>query len=431
MFGVVNSLQPRCSELTTPNIFIGYLWSRLNQKTKWMVLILAGLTNAIAVAMPGMALPVLFKEISHELNLSLVQIGIIWGITALPGIITGLFGGAIVDRFGPKRVIIAAVILVGLSGALRGFSNSFEALLFTVILSGFIPPIINMSGMKNCSLWFPNRQLGLANGVLAMGMALGFLLGSFLSSTVLSPWLGGWRNVLFFYGGLAVLLSIPWLFTSEVRVSHPAAASPSTNTLVHSLGSVLKIKDIWLLGLGLSGIGACVQAVIGYLPLYLRGLGWPGISADGALSSFHLVSLIFVLPIALLSDRVRSRKRLALIMAAMTITGVGLLSVSGNPIIIWSAVVIAGMVRDGFMSVFMTMLMETDGVGSRYAGTASGMMMVFGMLGGMFASPIGNSLAAASPALPFIFWATIAFAGFFSISRTRQVRPRAAEAALS
>ena len=90
---------------------------------------------------------------------------------------------------------------------------------------GLIPPIINMSGMKNCGLWFPNRQLGLANGVLAMGMALGFLIGTFLSATVLSPWLGGWRNVMFFFGGIAVLLSIPWLFSPEPPVSADAATA--------------------------------------------------------------------------------------------------------------------------------------------------------------------------------------------------------------
>ncbi len=404
----------------------------LKLQIQWLILILGGITNAIAIAMPGMALPVLFNEIAHDLNLSLVQVGVIWGITSLPGLVTGLFGGAVVDRFGPRRVIIVSAVLVGISGALRGFSNSYLALLITVILAGLVPPLISMSGMKNCGVWFPNHQLGLANGVMAMGMALGFLLGSLLSATVFSPLLGGWRNVMFFYGALAALLCIPWMLTPEASVSHTAAAAaPSSNNFGQSFRHVLKVRDVWLLGLGLSGIGSCVQATIGYLPLYLRGLGWSGISADGALSSFHLMSLIFVMPISLLSDRLRSRKNPALIMAAMTTVGVGLLSVSAaSSVLVWSAIALAGMVRDGFMSIAMVMLMETEGIGARYAGTASGLMMTFGMLGGIFASPVGNALVAISPGMPFVFWAALAVAGIAGISQIRRAQRLPAAAAV-
>ena len=42
---------------------------------RWYVLGLAALTYTFAVAMPRMCMPVLFKEISIDLDLSLVQIG--------------------------------------------------------------------------------------------------------------------------------------------------------------------------------------------------------------------------------------------------------------------------------------------------------------------------------------------------------------------
>ena len=57
---------------------------------RWYILTLAALTHTLAVAMPVMSLPVLFKEISADLSLNLVQIGTIWGIGSLPGIVTGL-----------------------------------------------------------------------------------------------------------------------------------------------------------------------------------------------------------------------------------------------------------------------------------------------------------------------------------------------------
>ncbi len=164
---------------------------------RWYVLGLAALTNCITVAVPSMALPVLFAEISADLHLDLVQVGLVWGITALPGIFTSLVGGMVGDRFGPKRVLVVCCLLAGLSGALRGLSADFISLSAAMLLFGLFAPMITTNSVKTCGMWFSPRQLGLANGVLSMGMALGFLLGSLLSATVLSPVLGGWRNVIF------------------------------------------------------------------------------------------------------------------------------------------------------------------------------------------------------------------------------------------
>lgn len=70
----------------------------------------------------------------------------------------------------------------------------------------------------------------------------------------------------------------------------------------------------------------------------------------------------------------------------------------------WLAILLAGMVRDGFMALFMTMIFESEGVGTGIVGTATGFAMVFSAyLGSLLAPPIGNSLAAHGPGLPFAF----------------------------
>ncbi|RPI97341.1 MAG: hypothetical protein EHM39_09650, partial [Chloroflexi bacterium] len=101
---------------------------------RWLILILAALTMALTVAVPGMCMSVLFAEISDDLGLSRTQVGVIWGIGALPGILIALVGGSIGDRFGPTRVLIAACLLSGAAGALRGLSTNF----ITLIVTGFV-----------------------------------------------------------------------------------------------------------------------------------------------------------------------------------------------------------------------------------------------------------------------------------------------------
>ena len=392
---------------------------------RWFILLLGTLTNTLVVAAPSMGLPVLFDEISRDLHLDLVQIGLVWGIIALPGIVTIFLGGVLGDRFGPKRVLIAACVLIGLTGALRGLANSFPSLLVTMFLSGLVTPMITTNTLKSCGTWFPRQQLGLASGVLSMGMAFGFLLGSMFSATLLSPWLGGWRNVLFFYGGIAILLGLPWFLTRQAEgYSHGSTQAASASGLGQTIGQIARIRNIWLYGLAIMGIGGCIQGTLGYLPLYLRGQGWPVASADGALAAFHLLSLAGVIPIAIASDRLGSRKKVLLAASATIICGVTLISLVNGPLV-WIAVGMAGMVRDGFMAVFMSAIIETDGVGPAYAGTAIGLVMILSGIGNLLAPPLGNSLASISPGLPFLFWAGLTVFGLLGLLATneRQVKP--------
>jgi len=373
---------------------------------RWLILTLATLTNAVVVAAPSMALSVLFDEIQTDLNLTLVEVGFIWSIAALPGILVSLLGGALGDRFGPKRLLILISVLGGGLGALRGFAFDFLSLVVMNSLLGAVAMLVPLSGFKACGMWFPRKQLGLANGVLSMGMAGGFLIGSLISATWLSPWLGGWRNVLILYGVLGLILAVPWWFTRAAPSATSAVAVPVV-PMRDALAAVGRLRNMWLLGFVLLGLSGCVQGLLGYLPLYLRNVGWAPATADGALALFHTVSLAFTLPIAFSSDRLGSRKRVLVVALTAMMLGVAAVSfVSG--VGVWVAVVLAGIVRDGFMAIYMTAVVEVEGVGPRYAGTATGFVMVLASLGNLLAPPIGNSLAASGPGLPFVFWAALA-----------------------
>ncbi|MBU7028444.1 MAG: MFS transporter [Theionarchaea archaeon] len=393
--------------------------TRSESPYRWYVLILAALTHTFVVAMPVMCMPVLFKEISEDLGLSLVQIGTIWGISSLSGIFTGLVGGSIGDRFGTKHTLSIACLLAGATGALRGLSTSFIALTVTTFLFGFLLPAIPPNVHKTCGIWFSGRRLGLANGVVSAGMALGFMVGSMISATVLSPWLGGWRNVLFLYGAISVVISIPWLLTRTAPGG--AESATATTSLRRALSHVVHLRSIWFLGLVMLGTGGCLQGMLGYLPLYLREIGWAGPAADGALAAFHGISMVSTIPIALLSDRVGSRKLILVAATLMTTVGVGLLSIAEGTMV-WVSVIMAGIVRDGFMAIFMTMTMETKGVGAAHAGTAMGMVLIFYRFGGLVSPPLGNSLADIGLGLPFIFWAVLAAVAFFGFYFVKEGR---------
>lgn len=381
-----------------------------SESYKWLVLTISTFTFTFVVAIPQMSLPVLFDEISTELGLSLVQVGWLWGISSVLGILVGLIGGQVGDRFGPRRTLAVACLLMGIAGAARGLSNGFMMLALTTLVTGFALWSIPMNVHKTCGVWFPKEQLGMANGVVSVGMALGFLLGALFAATVFSPIFGGWRNVFFVYGAVSIGFGIFWWF-SEEKAETEGQQSNQMITFRETIGHVIRLRNVWILCIATAGVSGCVNGMLGFLPLYLRGLGWEPVIADGTLASFHAVSLLFAIPIALFSDRIGSRRGVLMAAAFLIGIGTGLIGFTSG-VLISVAVIIAGISRDGFMAITMTAIIEEKGIGARFAGTAIGLNMSILAVANVFAPPVGNWLAKFGPRLPFIFWASLVFLGF-------------------
>ena len=388
---------------------------------RWYVLGLAALTYTCAMGMPRMCMPVLFKEISIDLDLNLVQVGTIWGAEPLASVMTILAGGLLGDRFGVRRVLGIACLLAGGAGALRGISTGFTSLAATTFLFGLMLAFIPVNVVKTTGIWFSGRHLGLANGITGAGMAIGFVAGSMLSATVLSPLLGGWRWVLLLYGTLSALVGVFWFFTVREPGQVVSGGSTSRLTFRQTFARVVRLKSVWLLGLALAGHTTCINSMLGYLPLYLREKGWPAASADGTVATFHAVSMLGAIPLALLSDRFRSRKTVLIPAVLITAASVALISAAHDQAV-WLFVLLAGLFRDGFMAIILSMVIEVKGVGADYAGTAAALVLAVSRLVNFVGPPLGNSLAGFHPGLPFVFWAILTLVTPISLHLVKEQR---------
>jgi MFS family permease len=395
---------------------------------RWYILALLTATGTFVAALPFSCMPVLFKEISKDLGLSLVQIGTVWGIASLAGVFVSLIGGLLSDRFGVKVLIGVSCLLVGITGALRGLSVDFITLTVTTFINGIVRLIVPINVTKTVGIWFKGRNLGLAMGISAMGMGLGLMLGPMISATILSPLLGGWRNVLFLYGGVSVVVGIIWfLFGKEPRQVDSTTGYAGAVPIRQSLSRLIRIKALWLLAFTLMFRSGCIMGMTGYLPLYLREQGWAEASADGTLAAFYGISTLCVVPLSSLSDRIGSRKAILFPALLVTIVCVGLLPVVDGTII-WVLMILAGIFMDGFMAIITTMLLETEGVGAVYSGTALGLVFTLAQLGSVASPPLGNSFASANPGLPFVFWAALSIPPLVTLAFSKETGWRRAKA---
>ena len=82
------------------------------------------------------------------------------------------FEGWIVDRFGPKRVVLAGGVLVGLAWGLNSIADSLPLLYLGAALGGIGAGGVFGTCIGNALKWFPDRR-GLAAGLTAAGFGVG------------------------------------------------------------------------------------------------------------------------------------------------------------------------------------------------------------------------------------------------------------------
>ncbi|MGD0919315.1 MAG: MFS transporter [Thermodesulfobacteriota bacterium] len=385
---------------------------------RWFILALGMVTYGAIAGAERMCMPVLFKEISADLGLSMVAIGTIWGMDPLAGVFVGLPGGLLADRFGVKRTLVVICLLAGVFGALRGLSDTFAGMAATMFLFGLVAAMVPSIVPKVAAVWFSGRYLGLTSALLNVAWSFGSMTGTMFSATVFSPLLGGWRNVLFLYGAPAVIVGLLWLATGrEPDKSELLATSVNEVPFRQALSRVIRIKEVWIIGLiTLTQFGSSV-GFMGYLPLYLRGIGWTSTSADGAITLLSGVGCAGVIPMVFLSDRFGTRKGVLVFSIIIMSISLGLLSIVDGSAV-WMLLIIIGFLRSGLVALFNILIFEMRSVGSTYGGSAIGLTNTIGMFGAFFAPPLGNSLADINLGLPFVFWAclsALALPGLFFI----------------
>ncbi|MEM8862345.1 MAG: MFS transporter [Chloroflexota bacterium] len=373
-----------------------------SQSFRWPILILCALTIVVVYTVPTLMVPVLFAEIAADLDLNVVQLGVVWGSVSLSSMIIGLIGGALSDRFGAKPSIILVCVLIGIFGSLRGLTSSYGALVGSMLLYGFVAPALPPMLHKTGAFLFAERK-GISTITISTGFALSLFLGSRYTATWLSPAIGGWRNVLYLFGGLAVVFAVFWTFVPKRAFAAPTAQNDAFfSAIFKAVRQVLQVREVWYIGIASLAYWAAIRGFVGYTPIYLRGLGWDAVTADNTISLFFLGSLIFAIPSTYLSERFGQRHLLLVVATGLAGLGIGLLG-TGDATLIVLGSILAGALFDSYMANHQAALLDLEGI-SVFTGSALGLMVMFREIGGFFSPPLGSLLVEIDPGMPFYLW---------------------------
>ena len=174
---------------------------------RW-VIVLAGVLGLLAsLGLGRFALGMMLPSMGEALTLSYGQMGVIGTVNFCGYLGAVLLCGVLTSRFGSRAVISLALLLVGGSMVLVGFSSHYVIILLLYFMTGVGSALSNVPIMGLIPAWFGVENRGRAAGFCVMGNGLGIVLAG-KAVPVLNQTTHGWRMSWIVLGSLALIISL-------------------------------------------------------------------------------------------------------------------------------------------------------------------------------------------------------------------------------
>ncbi len=228
-------------------------------------------------------------------GVGLADIGVLIGLYFTPGIALALPGGAIGQRFGDRRTMDAALLLMFGGELAMALSPAWPMQVAGRLVSGAGGVMLNVQMTKMVADWFTGKEIASAMGIFVNSWPAGIAL-----SLITLPLIGGASGIGAVY--LAVAASIAVALAVFALLYHPPAketiiAATSSWPDRNALMAVIVAGLIW----GLFNVG--FATVFSFGPSMLAERGWSA-AAAGSITSIVLWLAVLSVPLGgLLADR--------------------------------------------------------------------------------------------------------------------------------
>ncbi|MCD6032697.1 MAG: transporter, partial [Thermomicrobiales bacterium] len=274
----------------------------------------------------GPALPAL----TVDLGLSFSQASFLVAVPTLMMGVMAVPGGALADRWGPARVIVAGLALVAVAGGLRAVAPQFVLLLVLTFLFGAGIGVSQPSLPRLMRSRFP-RRLGLATGIYASGLVSGSIVAASLTGPILDR-IGepaAWRLPLTLWGVLAGIALVAWLAAMRPWRAEPAGVRSLVPPEVATDDGWSPWRDpqARISAALFAAQGIVYYLLAAWLPAIYGEAGTSATATAGLFAVFNAATLPAILLFPSWSDRLHRRRPPSLVAATLFLVGVlGLLA---------------------------------------------------------------------------------------------------------
>lgn len=341
------------------------------------------------------SLSLFVKPLQDEFNWSRTEVMLGNTIMTLVQGAASVLVGRIIDRYGPKRVIIAGAFIGGLSLVILSTMNRLwhYYVLFGVAGAGFAA----LGFIPTTTLifnWFREKR-GTAIGIIGIGVGAGGFVISTITGNFLLPGFG-WRFSWIILGLFTILAVVP--FTLLVVKTRPediglqpdgadappaeAAAASAASKEGLNLEQALKTRAFWLLSISCMLSGFPLMSIIQNQVVHLTDVGITLAIASSAVGAVTIGSAIGKFGFGFVCNWIKPKYALGIGLLMQTVALLILMTVQASTpvVIIWFYALLLGLGLGSWLPT-MSILTSTN-FGVAAYGTIYGMISMINQIGG-------------------------------------------------
>jgi MFS family permease len=363
---------------------------------------------------------VFFKDFQAEFGWSRAAIS---GASSLAFLMMGLVGiiaGKLNDRIGPKIIIVASGISLGIGYLLMSrLQELWQLYLLYGLLAGIGFSTHDVITLSTVARWFVRRR-GMMSGIVKVGTGSGQFLVPLIATALIAAY--GWRNSYLIIGSVALVIFVA---VAQVLSRDPQGLGllpdgdrhdscdnvTGTGDESLTLSAAARTLQFWIMCVAEFAIFFCVVTVIVHIVPHAMDLKLNPPTAVGVLSTIGGVSMLGRFAMGTANDKIGGKQSL-IICFILLLCGLLWLQVASKAWMLFLFAVIHGFAHGGFFTVVSPTVAELFGTASH--GVLFGIVLASGTLGGAVGPLVAGRAfdVAGSYNIAFLMLTVLAVIGF-------------------
>jgi MFS family permease len=357
-----------------------------------------------------------FRSFGAEFHAERADVSLVFGLSGLIYFLLGAGAGMLADRFGPRLVCAAGMVIIAAGLLASSFAHSMAAIY--IAWGGGIGigiGLVYAPSIASVPPWFVHRR-AFAAGIASAGIGVGTLLLPLLATTAISAL--GWRHAL---QAIAAGVLVVGVGATLLLRRAPARAASDTAAAGMTLREALRSRRFWWMYV------ACVLAApamfipFAHVSAAARDLGIGDARAVGLVGLIGIGSIVGRFAIGGLADRLGRIASIALLEASLGACYLLWLGAGGYAALAVFALWL-GLSYGGIVSLMPAICMDLFGaravagiLGTIYSGAAFG-----NLLGPVVAGATFDRSGSYVP----VIWACVVLATLSAIASAQLLRDR-------
>jgi nitrate/nitrite transporter NarK len=368
----------------------------------WIVMIMGLLTTVGAHGFGRFAYSMINPSMIDGLGLSYTQVGNLAAGNFIGYLVLAIIGGFLATRLGSRIVITLSLTLMGITMILTGTAETYGFALFMRILTGLGNGGAFVPAMALGSIWFSQRNRGLATGIVTAGIGIGFALSGLIVPPVLSAYGGeGWRYCWYYLGiFVLVIAGVTYVFIRNRpedlglrQLGQGMSETTSAGERAKGLEwkKIYKLRSVWHLGAVYFMFGFSYVIYISFFATYLvKEIGWSHARAGRLFTFLGMLSIFCGLLWGGISDVIGREKGAALACVTLGVA-YGVFALFRSPAAFYVSAVFFGLTAWAIPTIMAAA--AGDYVGPKLAPAGLGFITLFFGIGQAIGPTLGGFLA--------------------------------------